>query len=89
MKNKVYIGSTDIDWNGIFTGVTTLAASYLGYRATTRAGQQAGQGGGGGQTVIYQPAPGMSSTTKALLIGGGILAAGLIVYSLTKKKDGK
>lgn len=83
MENKVFIGATDIDWNGIFTGVTTLAATYLGYRATTKAGQQAGQGGG--QTVIYQPAP-MSNTTKTLLIGGGILAAGLIVYSLTKKK---
>ena len=89
MENKVYLGSTDIDWNGIFTGVTTLAASYLGYRATVRAGERSAQGGGG-QTVVYQPAPsGGSSMTRTLLIGGGLIAAGLLVYSLTKKKDGK
>ena len=88
MENKVYLGATDIDWNGIFTGVTTLAASYLGYRATVGARNRAAQGGGG-QTVVYQQSPGMSNTTKTLLIGGGLIAAGLLVYSLTKKKDGK
>lgn len=88
MENKVYIGATNIDWNGIFTGVTTLAASYLGYRAYVGSRGRAAQGGGG-QTVVYQPAPGMSNTTKTLLIGGGLIAAGLLVYSLTKKKDEK
>lgn len=88
MENNVYLGKTDIDWNGVLNNASNFAAAYLGYRATVKAGQQAGQGGGG-QTVVYQPTPGMSNTTRALLIGGGILVAGLVVYSLTKKKDGK
>lgn len=75
---------TPIDWNAIFTGATNFATAYFGYRTAVK----------GGATQPTAPAPfapagpptGMSNTTKTLLIGGGILAAGLIVYSLTKKK---
>lgn len=81
---KLGATQTPIDWGKILTGATTLATTYLGYRAATK--------GGAAQPtapapVIPAPAPtGMSNTTKTLLIGGGILVAGLIIYSLTKKK---
>ena len=69
---------TPVDWGKILTGATTLAASYLSFRASTRPGQPA---------PTPAPAPtGMSSNTKTLLIGGAVIAAGLIIYSMTKKK---
>lgn len=77
--------TTPIDWNAVLNNVTNFATTYLGYRAATK----------GGALPPTAPAPivpagptptGMSNTTKTLLIGGGILVAGLIVYSLTKKK---
>lgn len=82
---KLGATETPIDWEKILTGATTLATTYFGYRAATK----------GVATQPMAPAPivpagpsstGMSNTTKTLLIGGGILAAGLIIYSLTKKK---
>ena len=77
--------TTPIDWEKILTGATTLATTYLGYRAATKTG--AAQPTAPAPIVPAGPAPtGMSNTTKALLIGGGILAAGLIVYTITKKK---
>lgn len=84
MNKNVYIGSTDIDWNAIFEGTASLASSYLGYKTA----QQQGRATTGGTTTNYTPvgpSP-MSQTTKTLLIGGGILAAGLIIYAITKKK---
>ena len=69
--------TTPIDWGKILTGATTLVAAYIG----SRPGRQPAA------TPPPAPAPaGMSSTTKTLLIGGGILAAGLLIYSMTKKK---
>ena len=75
---------TPIDWNSVLTGATNFATAYFGYRAATKgaAPEPSGQ-------PPYTPYPtptGMSNTTKTLLIGGGILVAGLIIYSLTKKK---
>lgn len=70
---------TKVDWGKILTGATTLASSYLTFRASTRPGAA--------PTPSAAPQPtGMSKTTKTLLIGGGILVAGLLIYSLTKKK---
>jgi hypothetical protein len=83
MNKNVYIGSTDIDWNAIFEGTASLASSYLGYKT---AQQQAKTPTSGGTTTIVNAPSGMSQTTKTLLIGGGILAAGLIIYAITKKK---
>jgi len=38
-------------------------------------------------TPTPAPAPtGMSSNTRNLLIGGAVIAAGLLIYSMTKKK---
>lgn len=69
---------TPVDWGKILTGATTLASSYLTFRASTRPGQPA---------PTPAPAPtGMSSNTKTLLIGGAVIAAGLLIYSMTKKK---
>ena len=91
MNKNIYIGKTGediktpIDWNAIFTGATDFASAYLGYKTA----QQQGRSTTGGTPVapVTPVAPsGMSQTTKTLLIGGGILAAGLIIYSLTKKK---
>jgi len=84
MKKNVFIGKTDIDWNKVLSDVSAFGTAYLGYRASVKTGSAA-QPGGGTTTIITQPTP-MSNTTKTLLIGGGILAAGLIIYSLTKKK---
>jgi hypothetical protein len=76
---------TPIDWGKILTGATTLATTYLGYRAATKG--VATQPTAPAPIVPAGPAPtGMSNTTKTLLIGGGIFVAGLIIYSLTKKK---
>ena len=90
MENKVYIGQTGteqektpIDWNAIFSGATDLAASYFGYKTSQQQGRTPA---GGGTTTIVTAPSGMSQTTKALLIGGGILVAGLLVFTLTKKK---
>ena len=70
---------TPVDWSKILTGATTLASSYLTFRASTRPGAA--------PTPAAAPQPtGMSNNTKTLLIGGGILVAGLLIYSLTKKK---
>jgi len=74
--------TTPIDWEKILTGATTLATTYLGYKTAVKTGGAIQQG----------PAPSapaaapMSNTTKTLLIGGGILAAALIIYSVSKKK---
>lgn len=71
---------TPVDWGKILTGATTLASSYLTFRATTRPGQPA-------PTPTPEPAPtGMSRNTRNLLIGGAVIAAGLLIYSMTKKK---
>ena len=82
MRN--YIGQTtppsgsnfdNIDWNAILSGALDLGTAYFGRPRP------------GGTPPPPPPAPkGMSQTTKALLIGGGVLAAGLLIYSLTKKK---
>jgi hypothetical protein len=85
MNKNVYIGSTDIDWNAIFEGTASLASSYLGYKTA----QQQGRSTTGGTPVapVTPVGPsGMSQTTKTLLIGGGIIAAAIVIYSLTKKK---
>ena len=82
---KLGATQTPVDWGKVLTGATTLATTYLGYRAATKGG--AAQPTAPALVVSAGPAPtGMSNTTKTLLIGGGILVAGLIIYSLTKKK---
>ena len=82
---KLGATQTPVDWGKVLTGATTLATTYLGYRAATKGG--AAQTTAPAAVVSAGPAPtGMSNTTKTLLIGGGILVAGLIIYSLTKKK---
>lgn len=80
MRN--YIGETtppsgsDIDWNAILTGALSFGESFFRSR----------QRPGGTPPPPAPPAPtGMSQTTKALLIGGGVIAAGLLIYSLSKK----
>ena len=71
---------TSIDWGKILEGTATLASSYFSFRASQNKP-------GAAPTPAAAPQPtGMSNTTKTLLIGGGILVAGLLIYSLTKKK---
>lgn len=70
------------DWNKAFTDVTSAFTNFF----TARTPQPQGQPTGGGSYTAPGGPTGMSSTTKALLIGGGILVAGILVYSLTKKK---
>ena len=76
--------TTPVDWNSVLTNATNFATAYLGYRAQVKGGPIPGQ---------PAPAPtpasaptGMSSNTKTLLIGGAVIAAGLLIYSMTKKK---
>lgn len=71
--------TTTFDWGKVFNSIAEFGTNYF----TSRSGTN--QPTGGGTTIINQPAP-MSQTTKALLIGGGILVAGLLVFTLTKKK---
>lgn len=79
MRN--YIGQTtppatgsNIDWNGILTGALNFGTAYFGRPRP------------GGTPPPPPPAPqGMSQTTKTLLIGGGVIAAGLLIYTLSKK----
>ena len=73
--------TTPVDWNSVLTNATNFATAYLGYRAQVKGGSIPGQ------PTPTPPAPtGMSSTTKTLLIGGAVVAAGLLIYSMTKKK---
>lgn len=77
--------TTPIDWNAVLNNATNFATTYLGYRAATKGAALPPTAPA--PIVPAGPAPtGMSNTTKTLLIGGGILVAGLIIYSLTKKK---
>ena len=101
MNNNVYIGQTapsstflvqpsgtfstpaqttqpKFDWNAVFSSVFGAAGSYLQNRSATPTRPVA-------PITPVGPSP-MSQTTKTLLIGGGILAAGLIIYAITKKK---
>lgn len=75
---------TQVDWGKILSGATTFATTYLGYKAATK-GEAVPPSGGATIIAPQQKAP-MSKTTKFLLLGGGILVAGLIIYSITKKK---
>lgn len=100
MNNNVYIGQTGptssflvqpsgtfttqaitqpkFDWNAVFSSVFGAAGSYLQSRSATPTTPVA---------PVTPVAPsGMSQTTKTLLIGGGIIAAAIVIYSLTKKK---
>lgn len=73
---------TPIDWNSVLTNATNFATAYLGYRSQVKGGTIPGQ-----PAPTPAPAPtGMSSNTKTLLIGGAVIAAGLLIYSMTKKK---
>jgi hypothetical protein len=89
MENNVFIGQMEqqaqqettqpkFDWNAVFSSVFGAAGSYLQSRSATPTKPVA--------PITPVGPSGMSQTTKTLLIGGGILAAGLIIYSLTKKK---
>lgn len=75
--------TTQVDWNSVLTNATNFATAYLGYRSQVKGG--AGQPGQPAPTPA--PAPtGMSSNTRNLLIGGAVIAAGLLIYSMTKNK---
>lgn len=72
---------TPVDWNSVLTDISNFATAYLGYRSQVRTG-----GSQQNQSSPGPTPPGMSKTTKTLLIGGGVVAAGLLVYLLTRKK---
>ena len=73
--------TTPVDWGKILTGATNLAAAYI----STRPGRQPQPAPTPTPPPAPAPAP-MSSTTKTLLIGGAVIAAGLLIYSMTNKK---
>lgn len=70
------------DWNKAFSDVSNAFTNFF----TGRTPQPQGQPTGNGTFTPPTGPTGMSSTTKALLIGGGILVAGILVYNMTKKK---
>lgn len=79
---KIGEPTTPVDWNSVLTNATNFATAYLGYRAQVKGGPIPGQ-----PAPAPAPAPtGMSSNTRTLLIGGAVIAAGLLIYSITKKK---
>lgn len=65
-----------------------MAIAQIDSALTARREAKYGSGQGGAMLPSDQAAPkseGMSTTTKVLLIGGGVLVAGLIIYSVVAK----
>jgi len=74
----------EIDWNAILFNITSFGRQYLTERQ--RQNQGSGSQGGGGGGGRGDTPPKKFTLNRAVLIGGGVVAAGLLVYFLTRKK---
>lgn len=69
------------DWGTTLNTALGAAGAYFSFRSQQKPGSTPTT-----PTQTTTPQPGLSPTAKTLLFAGGVALAGILIYSLTKKK---